>query len=234
MRGDVGAQGVSDIPIDLSKLDGIEWVTGSHDPETERKACVMNAVAYVTGEPFTDRPKCADPSITAACICAWDNSNDKIRAQLVKMIPDIVGTSSIPPARLRYHWANVAVRVIAPMALDNAGLHEEAEKLRALPVIDSQGSAWSAAESASASASKWASKWAAESAARSALRSAESAESAEMAGVWDTFLTASESAESEESAAGRSAGKSAWSAERAGVWDTFLTAIREACAMKEV
>ena len=221
---------MSRTPIDLSKLDGIEWVTGSHDPKTTRKACVMNAVAYVTGEPFTDRPKCADPSITVACMFAWDNSNDKIRAQLVKMIPDIVGTSSIPPARLRYHWANVAVRVIAPMALDNAGLHAEAEQLRALPVIDSQGSAlaaaesaWSAkwaaagrsagksaalsarsaawaAEAASASASKWASKWAAESAARSALRSAESAESAE----------------------------------RAGVWDTFLTAIREACAMKEV
>ena len=224
---------MSDIPIDLSKLDGIEWVTGSHDPKTTRKACVMNAVAYVTGEPFTDRPKCADPSITVACMFAWDNSNDKIRAQLVKMIPDIVGTSSIPPARLRYHWANVAVRVIAPMALDNAGLHEEAEKLRALPVIDSQGSAWSAAESASASASKWASKWAAESAAESAWAAAEAAAESASKSAALSAESASESAESEESAAGRSAGKSAWSAERAGVWDTFLTAIREACAMKE-
>ena len=156
---------------DLSRLHGIAWEKGSHQPD--HTMCIMEAVAYVNGETWSDHPACADPGITKACIYAWDGSDDATRKKMVELIPEIVGTSSIPPKKLRYFWADKAVRVFAPAALEKAGLKEEAEKLRALPKIDSPS-----AESAARSAARSAAWSAAESAARSAESAAWSAASA--------------------------------------------------------
>ena len=48
----------------LAELDKITLDTGGHS-DFEAGVCVMEAVAWVAGEPHSDHPQCASPVMTA-------------------------------------------------------------------------------------------------------------------------------------------------------------------------
>ena len=75
---------------------------GSHSPPNgELTACVMEAVAYVAGEPWSDHPACASSVITAFMI-AWNDGlpNDIERTRLLApLIPTLIGTRGVKDTR---------------------------------------------------------------------------------------------------------------------------------------
>ena len=56
----------------LAELDKLVLDSGGHD-SWEKGACVMEAVAYVAGEPFSDHPACASQVITDFLI-SWNDA----------------------------------------------------------------------------------------------------------------------------------------------------------------
>ena len=160
--------------------------SGKHNPDST--FCVMEAVAYVAGEEWSDHPACACPVITAFMV-SWNDGlpTDADRDRLLKpLIPLLINTRD---KKLEAKRATMAadwyVRVQLPAWLRLAGLTRQADYLASFPEITSFAktpsiqaalesvaedaeAAWSAAWSAAESAA-WS---AAESAARSAARSA--------------------------------------------------------------
>jgi hypothetical protein len=53
------------------ELESLVLAKGSHNPD-EGEACVMEAVAFVAGEPWSDSPTCASPVI-AAFLRRWND-----------------------------------------------------------------------------------------------------------------------------------------------------------------
>ena len=100
--------------------------------------CLMEAVAYISGEPHSDHPECACPVLAAYGRALNDRMPDDLRsALLADLAPRLVGTRSTPEVERRraYVVADHAVRMIAPLALDAEGLSEQAAALRTLPQI---------------------------------------------------------------------------------------------------
>ena len=131
-------------------LKTFRFGAGSH-PTREQGLCVMEAVAYLAGEQHSDEPKCACPVITRLAIWVNDSCSDELRQELLAALPwRIVGTKSTPEIEQQraYMAADWAVRFVAPLLLDRAGLNEEADKLRALGAVDSKGAARAAADAA--------------------------------------------------------------------------------------
>jgi hypothetical protein len=69
---------------------------GKHDSR-EQGMCLLEAVAYLAGEPHTDRPACADPVITRLGHFVNDSASDSQRQELLGDLPwRIIGTKSTP------------------------------------------------------------------------------------------------------------------------------------------
>jgi len=171
-------------------MDGITLSVGTHD-SPESGLCLLEAVAYVTHEPFSDHPSCVSPVLAAFGRCWNDDLDNETRQRLTAYIPRLVGTAGDDAADARRAWmaTDWLARSFAPAWLRLINLGGHADELAALPEIASDESAtsaldtlkraqsaaeaalsaaWSAAESAA-----WSAAWsAAESAARSAARSA--------------------------------------------------------------
>jgi len=130
-----------------ANLDSIHLAFGSH-ASREDGMCLMEAVAYVAGEPHTDRPKCVCP-VLAAFGRAWNDSlSDEDRQRLLRpFVPRLVGTRSTPEVEQRraFMAADWAVRVAAPVWLRVAGLNDAAGSLEALAPLDSVEACRSAA-----------------------------------------------------------------------------------------
>lgn len=80
--------------IDLSKLEGVQFKSGAHSSPKEGM-CVMEAVAYVRGLPFSDHPACVSP-VLAAFLRGWNDRlpDDATRTRLLKpLIPRVIGTA---------------------------------------------------------------------------------------------------------------------------------------------
>jgi len=125
------------IPDRLSRITTLK--SGSHDPNDGVALCVMEAVAYVAGEPWSDHPACACPVITAFMV-SWNDGlpSDADRARLLlPLIPVLVGTRG--SRALETRRANMAVdwyiRVQTPAWLRLAGLTTQAEALEAFPEL---------------------------------------------------------------------------------------------------
>jgi hypothetical protein len=112
---------------------------GSHDG-LEDGMCVMEAAAYVAGEPWSDNPLCACPTITDLMV-SWNDSlpSDAERDRLLKpLIPLLVGTRSTPAveARRSYMALDWLIRVNTPKWLDlRPELTQHAEALRGLDEV---------------------------------------------------------------------------------------------------
>lgn len=149
---------------------------GPKEPNGDVDGCVMQVVAYVAGEPWTDHPVCASPLLTSFCIAWNDALDDKGRQRLVKFIPRLVGTAGDAKAEERRAWmaTDWLVRTFASAWLRLAGLDEYAAKLESLKALTSTALAKKAQPiiEAARSAAYLAADSAAYSAARSAARSA--------------------------------------------------------------
>jgi hypothetical protein len=122
----------------LAQVRALSLKSGSHD-DFEHGMCVMEAVAYVAGEPWSDAPQCACPVIKDFMV-AWNDGlpNDAERDRLLKpLVPLIVGTRSTPAVEQRraVMAADWLIRVYTPAWLRAANLDTQAAALEALPQI---------------------------------------------------------------------------------------------------
>jgi len=116
----------------LAILDGLVLYSGAHEPDG--KFCVMEATAYIAGEPWSDHPKCVSPVI-ATFLRAWnDGLPDDQRQMLAPYVTKPVGTTRTKRDEEKRAWmcTDWLARECAPAFLRCAGLTEHAEFLEAL------------------------------------------------------------------------------------------------------
>jgi hypothetical protein len=217
----------------LPYLEPLKLGRGSHDPPSNGlvNACVMEAVSYVAGEPFSDHPECASPVITSFLVSWNDAMNDVDRQMLKPYIVRLVGTRTGKRHEEQRAWmlTDWLARECAPAWMRLAGLAAQAELLESLAPLTSAASARKAQpvldaarkDSAAARAAAWAAAWAAAgAAARDAAWAA--ARDAAGAAAWDAARDAAGAA------AWDAAGDAAGAAARAAAWDAAGAAARAA------
>jgi len=65
---------------------------GAHE-SIEHGMCIMEAVSYVAGEPWSDSPRCVSPVLTQFCRCWNDGLPESDRGRLLgPLIPRLIGT----------------------------------------------------------------------------------------------------------------------------------------------
>ena len=114
-------------------IEAIRLDRGSHDNPDEGH-CVMEVVAMLAGEPFTDHPSCASP-VVSAFLRNWNDAlDDDTRQTLKQHIPRLVNSKGTPAQEERRSWMALdwLVRVQTPAWLRLAGLTEQAEILTGL------------------------------------------------------------------------------------------------------
>jgi len=160
-------------------LESLKLESGSHSDQTAM--CVMEAVAYVAGEPWSDHPQCVCP-IIASFLRRWnDDLDDAGRQRLKPYIARVIETRRSAAVEDRRGWmaADWMLRVHLPAWLELGGLKDQADAIRAMPAIDASGpleaiqpllkdarkqsaaaraAAWAAA-GAAAGAAAWAAAW---------------------------------------------------------------------------
>jgi hypothetical protein len=65
---------------------------GGHRPDSG-EACLLEAVSFVAGEPWSDRPQCVSPVLAAYGRELNDILPDAMRQQLVPLVPQLIGTT---------------------------------------------------------------------------------------------------------------------------------------------
>src|SRR5437773_1176907 len=108
-------------PIDLATLT---LEKGNHTPD--HAYCIMEAVAYVAGENWSDRPDCVSPVI-AAFLRTWNDSvDDTFRQRLKPYIMRVLDTRTSDADEQTRAWlaTDWFVRIQTPAWLELAGLHE--------------------------------------------------------------------------------------------------------------
>ena len=110
--------------------------SGAHE-EASKEMCIMEAVAYVANEPWSDHPQCASPVIAAFLRSYNDSVSDEVRQTLKPFILRLVGTaaSEVVEQRRAIMATDWLIRVHAPAWLRLAGLTANAEALAGLPEI---------------------------------------------------------------------------------------------------
>jgi hypothetical protein len=123
----------------MAEIEAASIKHGPHDENAAREMCVMEAVAYVAGEAWSDAPQCACPVITAFMV-SWNDGlpTDADRDRLLKpLIPLIVGTRSTPAVEQKRATmsADWLIRTYTPAFLRLAKLDKQADLLASLPEI---------------------------------------------------------------------------------------------------
>ena len=236
------------------RLDALATLTlknGSH-PDPDSGLCVMEAAAWIAGEPHSDHPECVSP-VLGAFMRRWNDDLDgEGRQKLKAFVPRVIGTAGDGQDEAR-GWlaADWLIRVHTPAWLDLAGITDAAAALRALPELRDSGSleaarpaladarekgaaagdaAWAAAGDA-AWAATGAAAWAAArdaawAAARDAARDATWAAAGAAAGAatWDAARDAAWAAARD--AAGDATWAAAWAAAGAATWAAARDALK--------
>jgi len=119
-------------------LDTLTLLKGAHD-DAEAGMCLLEAVSYVAGEPFSDNPKCTSPVLGAFGRALNDVLPDDKRQALRDYIPSMIGTAGdgLDEARsyLALDWL-IRTHMPAFLAL-NETTREHATAARALaPIVD--------------------------------------------------------------------------------------------------
>lgn len=194
------------IPERATVLDTVQFGTGIH-AENAAHMCVMECVAYVTGEPWSDHPQCVSPVI-AAFLRSWnDTLPEPPRTALLRpLVPLVIGTRTAAADEETRAWmaTDWLVRVHAPTWLRLAGLTKHAEALEALARIADAALARSAQVTTDAARDA---VWAAVDAAGAAARDA----------VWDAVWAASAAAAGAAARAGAAAAGAAVAGAATGV-----------------
>jgi hypothetical protein len=215
----------------MAEIAALSLDSGNH-ADLEHGACVMEAVAYVAGEPWSDAPQCACPVITAFMV-SWNDAlpSSAERDRLLKpLIPQLVGTRSTPAVEQRRATmaADWLIRVHTPAWLRLSKLDTHAAALESLPEITDFAQCPSLMPALKAAQTDAAAAWAAaRAAAWDAARAAAGA--AAWAAAWDAAGAAAWDAAG--AAAWDAAGAAAWAA----AWDAAGAAARDAAwaALKE-
>ena len=177
-------------PLDLST---IHLAAGGH-ASPEKGACLLEAVSWFAGEPWSDRPACTSPLLAAAGRSLNDAITDQAERDALKdLIPHLVDTAGdgLDAERSAIAWAfyvnrwvpawmdlppSLAVHVTALPQVDTT---DKAETKRVLDAARSAADAAGDAAWDAAGAAAWAAAWdaagdaagaAAGAAARAALR----------------------------------------------------------------
>ena len=214
-------------------LDSLVLDANSHDPGSDRM-CVMEAVAMLAGEEWSDRPQCASPVI-GAFLRSWNDSlPDDDRQQLKQYIPRLINSRGTDDQEVERSWlaTDWLVRVQAPAWLRLAGLTEQADMLASMQPVNpttcpailpalkavrtDAAAAWDAAFNAAFSAAWNVARNAAWDAACSAARNAarDAAWDAARDAAWDAARNAARNAARDTAfnAAGAAAFNAAWNA----------------------
>jgi hypothetical protein len=121
-----------------AKIKSLSLKEGAHFPDST--FCVMEAVAFVAGEKWSDHPECACP-IISTFLRAWNDAlpSDEDRDRLLKpLIPKLLNTRNKSlEERRSLMAADWLVRVNTPAWLRLVGLKEQADALAELPEITS-------------------------------------------------------------------------------------------------
>jgi len=208
-------------------LSTVSFGVGEHPrtdaPTGDRDLCIMETVAYMAGEPWSDSPACASP-VVSAFLRSWNDAlSDADRDRLLPAavwVPRLVGSRGDPETEERraYLALDWLIRAHTSAWLDLVPASApHAAALRALPEIvdlttagqagDMVRAAWTAARAAACAAARDAAVDAAGAAAWTAAWDA--ARAAAGAAAWD--------------AAGDAAWAAAWAAARAAAGDAEKT-----------
>jgi hypothetical protein len=124
-------------------LDALVLKSGGHsapsEPTSAPDACVMEAVAYVAGERWSDHPQCASPVLTSFLIGLNDRWSHDDRQLLKPFIPRLVGTrtTSADEETRRLMIVDWLVHEYAPAMFRHAGLAAEADEFESMvPITD--------------------------------------------------------------------------------------------------
>ena len=131
---------MSVIETRVADLEQLVLASGGHS-SWEAGACVMEAVAYVAGEPYSDHPECASPTITSFLVSWNDALNDVDRQILKPYIVRLVGTRTTAADEEIRAWllTDWLARECAPAWLRLAGLTDQADALERLaPLADAR------------------------------------------------------------------------------------------------
>lgn len=114
-------------------LDALVLARGGHDA-IDAGACVMEAVSYVAGEPWSDRPNCVSPVIVSFLRQWNDHLGDAERQTLKPYIPRVIGTNTGAADDDRRAWmiTDWMVRVYLPAWLRVAKLDDQAAAVEGL------------------------------------------------------------------------------------------------------
>jgi hypothetical protein len=108
---------------------------GSHSTEADGR-CAMEWVAYVAGEPHSDRPVCVSPVLQTFCIRLNDTLDDQTRQRLRPYLGRCIGTAGDGRDEERaWMCADWLLREYVPAFLDAAKLHEQAQNMRSLAAV---------------------------------------------------------------------------------------------------
>ena len=138
---------------------------GAHETKHEG-ACVMEAVSYVSGEPWSDTPACACP-VLGAFMRDWnDDLPEADRDRLLRpLVRRLVGSRSTPEVEVRRSWLAMdwLVRTNAPAWLQLVpALVPHAAALTDLPpIVDAQTAAAHQSTFNAAGDAAWDAAWAA-------------------------------------------------------------------------
>ena len=201
---------------------------GGHE-HVDEGACFMEAVAYVAGEPWSDKPACACP-VLGAFLRTWnDDLSDTDRDRLLRpLVRRLVGSRSTPEVEARRSWLAMdwLVRTNAPTWLRLVpALVPHVDALTDLPpIVDAQTTAAHQSTFNAAGDAAWAVAWAAGDAAVAAPWVA--AVAAACAAAGDAACAAAGAAMGD--AAGAAMGDAAAAAACAAAGDAAEAAARDA------
>src|SRR5262249_29548912 len=118
------------------RMDNIVLQANAHSTR-EQGVCVMEAMAWFSGEKHSDQPQCACPVIAAFARRLNDRLCDEQRQRLKDLIPRLALSRASWPVTLKRAFiaADFAVREAAPRSLEARGHKKTASALRALPEI---------------------------------------------------------------------------------------------------
>jgi hypothetical protein len=223
---------------------------GGHKP-TDNEACLLEAVAYVAGEPWSDRPACASLVLITYGQRLNDVLPDDLRQQLIPFIPRIVGTAGDGkderrsylaldwltrtwlPAWLRLVPACVsdadAIAGLPPVVdLESAALVGEAVRAAVIGARAAWGAAGDAARDAAQGAAGAAARDAAQGAARVAAQGAAGAAARAAARAAAQGAAGAAARDAARAAARDAARAAAWDAAGAAAWAAVRAAAWDA------
>ena len=120
-------------PLDLAAITLDKGAHPAGTPGPGGGACLMEAAAFMAGEPWTDHPKCVSSVLGEFGRSLNDVLPHARRQELRPHIPALLGTAGVGLDETRSYLAlDWLIRTYTPAWLDLAGLTAEASALRDL------------------------------------------------------------------------------------------------------